>query len=319
MASEGFKKYFNSTTMNGRANVAKATYATLALVYLFYRVRRGKDQPPAAKEPTFEPSCSCDEKLPNSEIIVEPPDRDCAVCRERRPRDDGCNGHSEPPPPPPPASSAPARRKCPCEDPHRHLDSGKPQHTQHPLTQQQQQQQQQRQSCNASQLDEAHPARELISQMQEAASRVLRNVIGAVMGDTPTAASGDSEENCSCCTPGGANDILDSGDQVEDEACDYESDSQMLSRQRRTAPRACVPSNTSSDTDDPAEAKQTESESEAQAQAQATGQTQSQSTPQSQLQSTSQSPSQPPSQPPTRYRCFDDDFASEMFFEDYEE
>ncbi|XP_030568578.1 uncharacterized protein LOC115768206 [Drosophila novamexicana] len=316
MASEGFKKYFNSTTMNGRANVAKATYATLALVYLFYRVRRGKDQPPAAKEPTFEPSCSCDEKLPNSEIIVEPPDRDCAVCRERRPRDDSCNGHSEPPPPPPPASSAPARRKCPCEDPHRHLDSGKPQHTQHPLTQQQQQQ---RQSCNASQLDEAHPARELISQMQEAASRVLRNVIGAVMGDTPSAASGDSEENCSCCTPGGANDILDSGDQVEDEACDYESDSQMLSRQRRTAPRACVPSNTSSDTDDPTEAKQTESESEAQAQSQATGQTQSQSPPQSQLQSASQSQSQPQSQPPTRYRCFDDDFASEMFFEDYEE
>ncbi|XP_064539759.1 ras-associated and pleckstrin homology domains-containing protein 1 [Drosophila montana] len=315
--AEGFKKYFNSTTMNGRANVAKATYATLALVYLFYRVRRGKDQPPAAKEPTLEPSCSCDEKLPHSEIIVEPPDRDCAVCRERRPRDDGCNGHSDPPPPPPPASSAPARRKCPCEDPHRHLDSGKPQHTQHPPTQQQQ-----RQSMNASQLDEAHPARELISQMQEAASRVLRNVIGAVMGDTPSAASGDCEENCSCCTssagaPGTATDVLDSGDQVEDEACDYESDSQMLNRQRRTAPRACVPSNTSSDTDDPSETEQPESESEAQSQA--TGQTQPPSAPQSQpqLQSTTQSQSQP--QPPTRYRCFDDDFASEMFFEDYEE
>ncbi|XP_004520384.1 uncharacterized protein LOC101462087 isoform X2 [Ceratitis capitata] len=40
-----FNKIFNSTTITGRANVAKATYASIALLYLYYRVR--KRSPPA--------------------------------------------------------------------------------------------------------------------------------------------------------------------------------------------------------------------------------------------------------------------------------
>jgi len=39
---KGLSKYFNSTTMYGRANVAKATYAVLGTIALFFYLKPSK-------------------------------------------------------------------------------------------------------------------------------------------------------------------------------------------------------------------------------------------------------------------------------------
>lgn len=41
----GFKKYYNSETIRGRANVAKVTYALMALggLYLYFRKKPSKE------------------------------------------------------------------------------------------------------------------------------------------------------------------------------------------------------------------------------------------------------------------------------------
>ncbi|TDG42514.1 hypothetical protein AWZ03_011063 [Drosophila navojoa] len=327
--ADGFKKYFNGSTMSGRANVAKATYATLALVYLFYRVRRGKSQPAEGKEP---PNCSCDQK--KKKQAKDASGRDCSVCRERKPREDRCS--KEPPPPPPPSASgkceAPKRRKCPC-------DAAKPQHTQHHPHSNTKAQPQHNQPAAASfaaspeNMDEAHPARELITQMHEAASRVLRNVIGAVIGDTASGGTCciDTDEKCnrvtkSLPTPAAAAvappavssppvAVIDPVDQLDDEGSDYDPDNQLLIRQRRTAPRSCVPNNTSSEPDTAAQLE----ELAAVAQPQTESQTVSQLQTPTKVQSTTTTQSQPESQPQRRFRYFENDFASEMFFEDFED
>lgn len=179
--------------------------------------------------------------------------------------------------------------------------------------------------------------------MHEAASRVLRNVIGAVIGDSASGGTNcnHTDENCSCpskaASPAAAAvppagpiptvGIVDANDPLEDEASDYDSDSQLLSRQRRTAPRACVPSNTSSDLDVATETERREpqtlskikTESQTPIKLQEQAQTQLQPQAQNQMQSTSSPQTQPKSQPQQRYRCFEDDFASDLFFEDFEE
>ncbi|CAG2062125.1 unnamed protein product, partial [Timema podura] len=39
---KGLSKYFNSTTLRGRANVAKATYATIGLIILYFTMKPKK-------------------------------------------------------------------------------------------------------------------------------------------------------------------------------------------------------------------------------------------------------------------------------------
>ncbi|XP_037923183.1 putative 60S ribosomal protein L33 [Hermetia illucens] len=46
---EGISRIFNSTTINGRANVAKATYAAIALAFIYFRYIRRK---PVQKDET---------------------------------------------------------------------------------------------------------------------------------------------------------------------------------------------------------------------------------------------------------------------------
>ncbi|KAH8386785.1 hypothetical protein KR093_002455 [Drosophila rubida] len=318
--AEGFKKYFNGTTISGRANVAKATYATLAVLYLLYRVRRGKGTP-KQQALAEKDQCSCDGEKPDPpNSYCEPsesqqPQKDCSVCRdranERRPRDEGCK--SDPPPPPPSSGSSAGgpRRKCPCEDPHRHIET--PKQTTH--------QSSMRQAC---QEDQVHPAREIIGHMQEAASRALRNVIGAVMGDPAIspAASGNStkglyeEENeCNAAAAAAASaaaaaaaaaaatagaaaaaaaETLNAADHIEDDgSSDYTADNPVLGRQRRTAPRACVPTTGNSREIDLVVPIEQDTQEFLQP--------------------------QPQSQSQSRFRGFDDDFASEMFFEDFDE
>ncbi|TMW46461.1 hypothetical protein DOY81_008456 [Sarcophaga bullata] len=56
-----FSDMFNSTTIRGRANVAKATYASIATIYILNRIRKGRkktDSPPPTEgqeEPQEEP------------------------------------------------------------------------------------------------------------------------------------------------------------------------------------------------------------------------------------------------------------------------
>ncbi|XP_062138996.1 uncharacterized protein LOC133847787 [Drosophila sulfurigaster albostrigata] len=303
--ADGFKKYFNGTTMHGRANVAKATYATLAVFYLLYRVRRSKGAPKeelAGAEVEKGP-CNCDVEKPEHPVGYcdphaepQPPEKHCSVCRdrasERRARE-GCNGDPPPPPPPsspppPPSSSATAapRRKCPCEDPHRHIETPKP--TTH----------QSHMQMPSPQEDQVHPAREIIGHMQEAASRALRNVIGAVLGDNSSADNSaaalyrDGEDTsvdaaAAAAAAAEARQMEDDGD-----GSDYGADSQ-LNRERRTSPKSCVPTTGGSCDIDLVLPLNQEPQELVQSQAQ--------------------------TQPQSRFRAFEDDFASEMFFEDFDE
>ncbi|XP_076338457.1 ATP synthase F(0) complex subunit k, mitochondrial-like [Tachypleus tridentatus] len=47
---KGLSKYFNSQTMKGRANVAKATYAGIALLTLYMVTGRKKKAEPTPKK-----------------------------------------------------------------------------------------------------------------------------------------------------------------------------------------------------------------------------------------------------------------------------
>ncbi|XP_033150321.1 actin cytoskeleton-regulatory complex protein pan-1 [Drosophila busckii] len=299
--AEGLKKLFNSNTTAGRANVAKATYATFALIYLFYRVRRGSGEKLSADDP----NCACDKEVtPPSAHAEQEAESNCAVCRDRESerqrraaRDEG--GHDPPPPPPPSggASATPPRRKCPCEDSHRHVESTK-QHIRHD-----------QQAIQRPELDEphleasmvtSHAAREVMGHMQEAASRVLRNVIGAVLGDTSSSAANgvecDDGRTCSCCNA--ASTAVASSEEQNYAGSEYEANSTLLSRHRRTAPRACVPNIAGEEQEHPA-------------------------TPEVELPETP-SPTQTPMPNPQpqqqiRYPCFNDDFGSDMFYEDYDD
>ncbi|XP_068159905.1 uncharacterized protein [Drosophila tropicalis] len=209
--AEGFKKHFNSSTIRGRANVAKATYGTFALIYLIYRVRRGSGKtPPTDEERRSESSCNCDKPRepiePDSGVFEADPE--CAACRERAERamteydqeqqrrsakaqeeeeHEGCNGHSNPPPPPPPSESPPPppssgeaeggtpRRKCPCSE-RKHESPVSASQTrarfQHPQPQHQ---------YATSDIQQARPVSALIGQVHEAVYQALRTVVSVVM------------------------------------------------------------------------------------------------------------------------------------------
>ncbi|XP_041451524.1 uncharacterized protein LOC121405040 [Drosophila obscura] len=215
--SEGFKKHFNASTMNGRANVAKVTYATMALLYIVYRIRRRSGKKSGAGGGMLaDGSCSCDkERDPSagghdSDTGFYEIDPECGSCRERSERamseydreqqrrsaakarqDDQCRSE---PPPPPPSSSPPAsggaaapRRKCPCENPHRKVEGAlksSSNDTRAFMQRQQQEQQQQRafKYQSPQEADEVRPASELVGQVHGAVYRVLSGVFNAVMG-----------------------------------------------------------------------------------------------------------------------------------------
>lgn len=276
--------------------VAKATYATLALFYIIYRVRRKGAPPP----PGEGDDCACDE-APQPEPSQTKPEKQCTVCRERRPKEfcldeaPSTPPASSPPSPPPPAAggAAPARRKCPCEDKPRQVAKVEAKEAATiasipviPL----------------SARDEVHPARELFGQVHEAAARIVRNVLDVVMGNSSSMREG--EEKFSSCTTfaAAASDEItqESNEQLE------EGEEQLLSRHRRTGPRLCVPATSGSDASD-----------------QHTPATQ---IPQSSVAVTQSVPSFPGSQsqsqttpmPQTRYRGIDDEF-SEIYFDDYDD
>ncbi|KAK7791718.1 hypothetical protein R5R35_000292 [Gryllus longicercus] len=46
----GFRKHFNSETIRGRANVAKATYAFLAVYYIYHRMTKKKEPEKSTEE-----------------------------------------------------------------------------------------------------------------------------------------------------------------------------------------------------------------------------------------------------------------------------
>ncbi|EDW75383.1 uncharacterized protein Dwil_GK19721 [Drosophila willistoni] len=235
--AEGFKKHFNSSTIRGRANVAKATYGTFALIYLFYRVRRGSGKtPPTDDERRSESSCNCDRPRepiePDSGVFEADPE--CAACRDRAERamteydqeqqrrsakaqeeedHEGCNGHSNPPPPPPPSESpppppsssggaedgTPPRRKCPCSE--RKQES--------PLNASQTrarfQQPQPQHHYATSEIQQARPVSALIGQAHEAVYQALRTVVSVVMsgasvvtGSHPDPDESSTREDCRC-------------------------------------------------------------------------------------------------------------------------
>lgn len=125
--------------------MAKATYATLALLYIFYRMRKGgsKQQSQLASG-----KCSCENEsgtAPHSDPGIYEVDPDCSICRDRSEKamteydkeqqrkaaqedDDGCR--DDPPPPPSGGSGGQPRRKCPCEEPSRRVE-GSVKHSSH--------------------------------------------------------------------------------------------------------------------------------------------------------------------------------------------
>ncbi|XP_065366457.1 uncharacterized protein LOC135959267 [Calliphora vicina] len=88
-----FTDHFNSTTIKGRANVAKATYASFAAIYLYSRFKKSKRKPnenpktndsnlyePAAKSEGNEslqhfkcPRCECNKDSKNSTDSLQKP------------------------------------------------------------------------------------------------------------------------------------------------------------------------------------------------------------------------------------------------------
>ncbi|XP_015041305.2 uncharacterized protein [Drosophila pseudoobscura] len=205
--SEGFKKHFNASTMNGRANVAKVTYATMALLYIVYRMRRGSGKKPKDGSGMLaDGSCSCDQKSPpeghDSDTGFYETDPSCGSCRERSERamseydreqqrrsaakarqDHSDECRAEPPSPPssssPPGSGGVAtpRRKCPCENPHRKsiYDMKSSRNDTRSFMQRQHQH-------DAQDADDVRPASEIVGQVGGAVYRVLSGVFNAVMG-----------------------------------------------------------------------------------------------------------------------------------------
>ncbi|EDV38490.2 uncharacterized protein Dana_GF19492 [Drosophila ananassae] len=245
--AEGFKKYFNGTTINGRANVAKATYATLALLYIFYRMRKGgsKEQSQLASG-----KCSCESETgpgPHSDPGIYEVDPDCSVCRERSEKamteydkeqqrkaaqeeDDGCR--DDPPPPPSGGSGGQPRRKCPCEEPSRRVE-GSVKHSSHHITGHsttnssshsssnkvrghqfqspyQYQQRYSQSSAAQAQAEQVRPASALVGQVHDAVYRVFRGVVGAMFGGSTINTSSGSGEKAEGQTPGGIASASDS-------------------------------------------------------------------------------------------------------------
>ncbi|KAH8260752.1 hypothetical protein KR026_003480 [Drosophila bipectinata] len=280
--AEGFKKYFNGTTINGRANVAKATYGTLALLYIVYRMRKGgsKQQSQLASG-----KCHCENEsdtAPHSDPGIYEVDPDCSVCRERSEKamteydkeqqrrsahedDDGCRDD----PPPPPSGGHP-RRKCPCEEPSRRVE-GSVKHSSHHITgnssesykargqqfqtpYQYQQRYSQTSAAGQAEAEQLRPTSALVGQVHDAVYRVFRGVVGAMFGGSTTSAgSGDKAEGQTPRGAGLASDpsatsqsssVLEEQEDEEDrdEGLDYD-DSEETPLKRRTAPRSCVPTN----------------------------------------------------------------------------
>ncbi|EDX16364.1 uncharacterized protein LOC6740258 [Drosophila simulans] len=252
--ADGFKKYFNGTTINGRANVAKATYATLALLFIVYKLRRGSGK--SGELASGKCSCESDhESSLNGDIGVYGADPDCSVCRERSERamtefdreqqrrsagEDGNGCRDDPPPPPPPpasggSGSAP-RRKCPCEEPQRRAE-GAVKHSSHSSWARGQQIQppNQYQQYAQPEAEQVRPASQVMGQVHDAFYRVLRGVVGAVLGNAAVSTSGTASDS-----PAQAAAVEVSRDELEeDERDDGQDDETPL--KRRTAPRSCVP------------------------------------------------------------------------------
>ncbi|XP_016971589.1 uncharacterized protein LOC108039177 [Drosophila rhopaloa] len=261
--AEGFKKYFNGTTINGRANVAKATYATIALLYIIYRLRRGSGKS-SSELASGKCSCEADHDAPlNGDIGVYAVDPDCSVCRERSERamteydreqqrraanedDDGCR--DDPPPPPPSSSgsggagSAPPRRKCPCEETQRRAE-GSLKHSSSRARGQQIQPPNQYQQYLQPEPEQVRPASQLMGQVHDAFYRVLRGVVGAVLGTAAVNTSGSgTAANAQAQAAAGAGSSTDEQEDEEerDDGQEYENGDETQLK-RRTAPRSCVP------------------------------------------------------------------------------
>ncbi|XP_017052285.1 uncharacterized protein LOC108095629 [Drosophila ficusphila] len=268
--AEGFKKYFNGTTINGRANVAKATYATLALLFIIYRMRRGSGK---SSGELASGKCSCEsdhQSALDGDIGVYGVDPDCSVCREKAERamseydreqqrraaeedENGCR--DDPPPPPPPSSSggggggagAAPRRKCPCEETQRRAEGAVKQSSNKVRGQQIQPPYQYHQYLQP-EGEPVRPVSEVMTQVHGAIYRVLRGVYGIVMGNAAVNTSGGGGGG----TAGDAQTAGVSADELEeederDDGQEYENGDETPLK-RRTAPRSCVPTNSGQET-----------------------------------------------------------------------
>ncbi|KAH8287058.1 hypothetical protein KR054_001338 [Drosophila jambulina] len=224
--AEGFKKYFNGTTISGRANVAKATYATLALLYIVYRMRRGSGKQSELASDT----CSCDaeaDPMPHGDTGIYGTDPECSVCRDRSERamseydreqrrkaaaeDNGCR--DDPPPPPPSnggAGSSKPRAKCPCEDSQKRVNgalknnsnsssssssssnSNNSRTWSHQIQPPNQYRQHFQQHAASTPKEQETSVSELMGQVHDAVSRVVRGVVGTVLGGAAVNTTGSS-------------------------------------------------------------------------------------------------------------------------------
>ncbi|EDV46809.1 uncharacterized protein LOC6550177 [Drosophila erecta] len=252
--ADGFKKYFNGTTLNGRANVAKATYATLALLFIVYKLRRGSGK--AGELASGKCSCESDHGSSlNGDVGVYGVDPDCSVCRERADRamsefdreqqrraagEDGNGCRDDPPPPPPPPASggsgSAARRKCPCEEPQRRAE-GAAKHSSHSSRSggHQIQPPHQYQQYTQPEPEQVRPASQVLGQVHDAFFRVLRGVVGAILGNAAVNTSGTATY-----APAQPVAVEVSRDELDDEEFDDDQDDEVPLK-RRTAPRSCVP------------------------------------------------------------------------------
>jgi len=195
--------------------VAKATYATLALLFIFYRMRRGSK----SSSELASGKCSCEsdqDPSVNSDIGAYGVDPDCSVCRERSERamteydreqqrrsageDDGGCRDDPPPPPPPPASGASGsapRRKCPCEEQQRraegsvkHSSNSNSSSSSSRARNQQIQPPYQYHQYTQPEPEQVRPASQVMGQVHDAFYRVLRGVVGAVLGNAAVNTAG---------------------------------------------------------------------------------------------------------------------------------
>ncbi|KAH8235558.1 hypothetical protein KR032_002502 [Drosophila birchii] len=274
--AEGFKKYFNGTTINGRANVAKATYATLALLYIFYRMRRGsgKSQSQLASD-----TCSCDadtEPMPHGDTGIYGTDQDCAVCRDRSERamseydreqrrkagaeDNGCR--DDPPPPPPSnggSATARPRAKCPCEDSSKRVNgavknsnnSSQSRAWSHQLQPPNQYQQHFQQHVAPASSEQENPVSELMEHVHDAVTRVVRGVVTAVLGGAAVSTTGSSSSVGEAQTHTQSYYEQDDHEEEDDEEEEEEEEEEWDDGQAyasRTNPLFCLPTANSTGT-----------------------------------------------------------------------
>ncbi|SPP78475.1 uncharacterized protein LOC117580935 [Drosophila guanche] len=271
--SEGFKKHFNATTVNGRANVAKATYATMALLYVVYRIRRRSGKKPAEGGGSdggsilADGSCSCDkEREPAGDSGFYETDPECGSCRERseramteydreqqrrsaaKARQENKNECKSDPPPPSSSGGAGAgagagaatpRRKCPCDNPHQKSSSNEAK------AYMQRQQQRSYGYQFPQDTDDVRPASELAAQVHGAIYSVLSGIYNSVMGrgsaETATTATTAKQRQAS----GGGNCVDTAAGQAPPQAGDEEDvncsryEAMDCECERRTNPRCC--------------------------------------------------------------------------------